>query len=149
MSTDILLQLGDFLLGVWWQDLYSGHRKTLHSAKHTKSTKQSEKPLCGSTSCAAALRRAAHQMMGLGQSLWDPNSLMKGGKPRGNLPGSNCGSVCQSGAEVSSTRRWFPWVSLKRSLWVGAWNVLSLIENNHLSLLSSELKRLDIGIAAL
>ena len=31
----------------------------------------------------------------------------------------------------------------------GAWNVLSRREDDHLSLLSSELKRLDIGIAAL
>ena len=32
---------------------------------------------------------------------------------------------------------------------MGAWNVLSLREDDHLSLLSSELKRLVIGIAAL
>ena len=32
---------------------------------------------------------------------------------------------------------------------MGAWNVLSLREDDHLSLLSAELKRLDIGIAAL
>ena len=32
---------------------------------------------------------------------------------------------------------------------MGAWNVLSLREDNHLSLLSSELKHLDIGIASL
>ena len=32
---------------------------------------------------------------------------------------------------------------------MGAWNVLSLREDDHLSLFSSELKRLDIGIAAL
>ena len=32
---------------------------------------------------------------------------------------------------------------------MGAWNVLSRREDDHLSLLSSELKRLDIGIAAL
>ena len=32
---------------------------------------------------------------------------------------------------------------------MGAWNVLSLREDDHLSLLSSELKCLDIGIAAL
>ena len=32
---------------------------------------------------------------------------------------------------------------------MGAWNVLSLREDDHLSLLSSELKRLDIRIAAL
>ena len=42
-----------------------------------------------------------------------------------------------------------PQVNLRRSLRVGAWNVLSLREDDHLSLLSSELKRLDIGIAAL
>ena len=38
---------------------------------------------------------------------------------------------------------------LLRSLLVGAWNVLSLREDDHLSLLSSELKCLNIGIAAL
>ena len=32
---------------------------------------------------------------------------------------------------------------------MGAWNVLSRREDDHLSLLSSELKRLDIGIVAL
>ena len=32
---------------------------------------------------------------------------------------------------------------------MGAWNVLSLREDDHLSLLSSELKRLNISIAAL
>ncbi len=32
---------------------------------------------------------------------------------------------------------------------MGAWNALSQREDDHLSLLSSELKRLDIGIAAL
>ena len=41
------------------------------------------------------------------------------------------------------------WVNLRQSLRVGAWNVLSLREDDHLSLLSSELKRLDIGIVAL
>ena len=50
---------------------------------------------------------------------------------------------------MSSTKRWSPWVNLRRSLRVGVWNVLSLREDDHLSLLSSELKRLDIGIAAL
>ena len=77
------------------------------------------------------------------QSLWDPHSLI-GGKVQGKFTGSDCGSVSRSGAEVSS-----PWVNLRRSLQVGAWNVLSLREDDHLSLLSSELKRLDIGIAAL
>ena len=32
---------------------------------------------------------------------------------------------------------------------MGAWNVLSRRDDDHVSLLSSELKRLDIGIAAL
>ena len=127
--------------------MHSGHRKTLHSAKH-KNAKKSENPLCGSTSCAISLCRAAHRMMGLGQSLRDPQSLMIGGKPQGNIPGSDCGRVCRSGAEVLSTRRQSSWVNLRWSLRVGAWNVLSRREDDHLSLLSSELKRLDIGIAA-
>ena len=55
----------------------------------------------------------------------------------------------RGGAEVSSTRRQSPRVNLRQSLRVGAWNVLSQREDDHLSLLSSELKRLDIGIAAL
>ena len=50
---------------------------------------------------------------------------------------------------MSSSRRRSPWVNLRQSLRVGAWNVLSRREDDHLSLLSSELKRLDIGIAAL
>ena len=57
--------------------------------------------------------------------------------------------VCQAGAEVLSTRWQSPWVNLRRSLRVGAWNVRSQREDGHLSLLSSELKRLNIGIAAL
>ena len=128
--------------------MHSGHHKTLHSAKH-KNAKKSENPLRGSTSCAASLLRAAHRMTGLGQSLQDPQSLIIGRKPRGNLPGSDCGRVCWNGAEVSSTRRQSPWVNLRWSLRVGAWNVLSLREDDHLSLLSSDLKRLNIGIAAL
>ena len=134
LSADVLLQLGYFLSGGWWQDLHSGHRKTLHSAKH-KNAKKSENPLRGSTSSAASLRRAAHRMMGLGQSLREPQSLMIGGKPRGNIPGSDCGRVCQSGAEVLSTRWRSPWVNLRRSLRVGAWNVLSLREDDHLSVI--------------
>ena len=127
--------------------MHSGHRKTLHSAKH-KNAKKSENPLRGSTSCAASLHRAAHRMTGLGQSLRDPQSLI-GGKPRGNIPGSDCRRVCRGGSEVSSIRRRSPWVNLRQSLRVGAWNVLSRREDDHLSPLSSELKRLDIGIAAL
>ena len=61
---------------------------------------------------------------------------MRGGNPQGQIA-----VVCRGGAEVSATKR--------RSLRVGAWNVLSLREDDHLSLLLSELKHLDIGIAAL
>ena len=129
--------------------MYYGHCKTLHSAKDTKNTKKSENKLRGSTSCAAGLCRAAHRMTGLGQSLRDPHSLMTEGKPWGNLPGSDCGSVCHGGAEVWSTRRQSPWVNLRRSLQLGAWIVLSLREDEHLFLLSCELKHLHIGIAAL
>ena len=50
---------------------------------------------------------------------------------------------------MSSTRQRSPWVNLRQSLRVGAWNVLSRSKDDHLSLLSSELKRLNIGIAAL
>ena len=52
-------------------------------------------------------------------------------------------------SEVSSTRWRSPWVNLRWSLRVGAWNVLSLREDDHPSLLSSEFKRLNICIAAL
>ena len=51
----------------------------------------------------------------------------------------------QSGAEVSSTRWRSPWVNLRRSLRVGAWNVLSLREDDRLSVLSSEVRRPDSG----
>ena len=60
----------------------------------------------------------------------------------GKPPGSDC-------AEVSSTRWRSRWVNLRRSLRVGAWNVQSQREDDHLSLLLSELKRLNISIAAL
>ena len=49
---------------------------------------------------------------------------------------------------MSSCRWHAPWVNLSWSLWVSAWNFLSRREDDHLSLLSSELKRLDIIIAA-
>ena len=109
-----------FFFRGWWQDLHFGHHKTLHSAKLIKNANIIENPLRGSTSCAAFLCRAAHWMMGFGQSLWDADSLIIGGKPQGNLPGSDCGRVCWGGAEVSSTRRRSPWVNLRHSLQVGA-----------------------------
>ena len=84
-------------------------------------------------------------MTGLGQSLRDPQSLMILGKPRGNIPGSECVGVelrCRPPDGVS--------LGLPETVPLGgAWNVLSRREDDHLSLLSSELKRLDISIAAL
>ena len=127
-----------FFFRGWWQDLHSGHHQILHSTKPTN-VRKSENPLRRSTSCAAALRRAAHRMTGSKQTLRDPHSLMIGGKPWGKLPGSDCGGMLRSGAEVSSTKRRSPWVNLRRSVQVGAWIVLSLREDDHLSLLSSEL----------
>ena len=44
LSADVLLQLGYFLLGGWWQDLHSGHRKTHHSTKHSRSIKKISQP---------------------------------------------------------------------------------------------------------
>ena len=88
-------------------------------------------------------------MKGLGQILWDPQSLMIGGKAQGKLPGLGCGGVCYGGAEVLSTRWRCPRVNLRWSLWVGAGNVRSQREDDHLSLFSSELMRLNISIAAL
>ena len=121
--------------------MHSGHCKTLHSTKHSRNRKKSENPLRGSTSCAASLRRAVHQMMGLRQILQD-HQTPKERNYGVTFPGSDCRRVCRSGTEVSSNRRQSPWVNLRRPLCVGAWNVLSRREDDHLSLLSSELKRL-------
>ena len=55
----------------------------------------------------------------------------------------------QGGAEVSSTRRWSPWVNLRQTLQVCAWSALSRREDDHLSLLSSEIQCYNIGIAVL
>ena len=90
--------------------------KTLHSAKHTKNAKKTENPLHGSTSFAAVLRRATHQMTGLGQSLRDLHSLMTGRNVWVNLPGSDSSGVRRGGAEVSSIRSWSPWDNLRQSL---------------------------------
>ena len=43
VSADVLLQLGYFLLGGWWQDLHSGHRKILHSTKTYEKTRSKPK----------------------------------------------------------------------------------------------------------
>ena len=109
--------------------MHSGHCKTLHSTTHTNKANKTENPLHGSTFCAAAICRAVRQTIGLRQSFRDPHYLMIGGKSWGNHAGLGCGGVCQSGAEVSSTR-WRPrWVNLRRFLWEGARNVLTCLHH--------------------
>ena len=99
--------------------------KTLHSAKHSRSIKKIRKPTLWEYLLCSFPLQCTSPDDGMGQYLWDPRSLMIGAKPRGNIPGSDCESVCRGGAEVSSTRRRSPWVNLRRSLRVRAWNVPS------------------------
>ena len=86
---------------------------------------------------------------GMGSKPSGPHSLMIVGKACGKLPVSDFSGVWQSGVEVSSTRWWSPWVKPRWSFRLGAWNVVSRREDDHLSILSSELMCLYIGIAAL
>ena len=81
---------------------------------------------------------------------------MRGEKTQGNSPGDGIGakpsgphSLMKGGITWDNLGIISPWDNLRRSLRAGAWNVLSLREDDHLSLSSSELKHLDIGIAAL
>ncbi len=53
------------------------------------------------------------------------------------------------GAKVTQTRRPEPGVNLRRALRIGFWNIPSLSQNERLPVLSGELKRLGIGVAAL
>ena len=124
--------VGLLCFGGWWQDLHSAHCKTLHSTKPTDVNK-SENRLHESTSYAAALCRAAHRMTGLGQSLQDPHSLMMGGKALGKLSVSDCRGVWWSDAGVLYTRRRSPWVNLRQSIQVGAWNIPSRREDDPLT----------------
>ena len=130
--------------------MHSGHHQTLHSAKHITNAKKAENTLHGSTFSAAAPLQGNSPDDGIGAKPLGPQYLMTVGTPQDNLPGSDCGSVCRGGAEVSPTRRQrSAWVNLRGCFRVGAWNVLSQREDDHLSLLSSELKRLDTSIVAL
>ena len=63
--------VGWLFLEGWWQDLHSSHRKTLHSAKPTNTTK-TENPLRGSTSSAAAIHREANRMRDWGKVFGTP-----------------------------------------------------------------------------
>ena len=104
-------------------------------------------PLRGSTSDAAARRRAVRRMKALRQSRKDPQRPTAGGKHGANK--SNVGRMDRVGAEVSSARRRSSRFNLRRSCRVAAWNVLSLRDDDHLPLLSRELDRLGIAVAAL
>ena len=72
---------------------------------------------------------------------------MAGGKHGANK--SRLGRMSRVGAEVSSTGRRSSRFCLRRSCRVAAWNVLSLRDDDHLPLLSRELSRLGIAVAAL
>ena len=134
VPVDVILQLGyPFLGGLWW-DFHSGHCKTPHYTKHKKTQRKLKIHSVGvSTSCSAALHRAAHQMMALGKSLWDQHSLMIGGKSQGNFPGSSCGSVCRGGAEASPTRRRSPRVNLRHSLRIRSGQVWEHVQEQHVA----------------
>ncbi len=66
----------------------------------------------------------------------------------GETAESPLGPVSTSGAGVSSTGRRSFTVNLRRATQVGTWNVLSLSSDNYLPLLSAELIRLGISVAA-
>ena len=59
------------------------------------------------------------------------------------------GALRRGGAEVSSTGPHRPPLNLRRSVRVGAWNVLSLQDDARVPALSAELSRLGIAVAAL
>ncbi len=73
------------------------------------------------------------------------------GPPGQNPPAvlSFSSSERRGGAKVTQTRRPKPGVNLRRALRVGSWNILSLSQDERLPVLSGELKRLGIGVAAL
>ena len=129
------------LKGGWRQDLHSG-RQLLFIAKLP--TSANKKLLRGSTSDAAARRRAARRMKTLRQSRKDPQRPTVGGNH-----GAGVGRVRCSGAEASLPGQRSSRFNLRRSCRVASWNVLSLRDDDHLPLLSRELGRLGIGVAAL
>ena len=107
----------------------------------TKS-KRNLNPLRGSTPDA----RIARRMKAAGQSPRDPRRPI-GGKPRssqGRFLVERCG-----GAKATSNPGTPPRLNLRRPIRVGAWNVLTLSEGSYLPVLSSELARLGVAVAAL
>ena len=121
--------------------MHSGRQLQFIAKRPTNTNK---KLLRGSTSDAAARRRAARRMKMLRQSHKDPQRQTVEGNH-----GAGVGRMCCNGAEASLPGRRSSRFNLRRSCRVASWNVLSLRDDGHLPLLSRELGRLGIGIAAL
>ena len=129
------------LIGGWWQNLHSGRQLRLIAKRPTNTNK---KLLHGSTSDAAARRRAARRMKTPRQSRKDPQCQTVEGNHRAGV-----GRVRCTDAEVSLPGRRSSWFNLRRPCRLASWNVLSLQDDDHLPLLSWELGQLGFGIAAL
>ena len=86
-------------------------------------------------------------MAATGKSLLDPRRPMEV-KPRSPQAGMGAASR-RGGAEEASAGPRSPRLNLRRSIRVGAWNVLSLQEDARVPALSAELARLGIAVAAL
>ena len=99
-------------------------------------------PLRGSTPDAKIMRR----MKAAGKSPRDPRRPI-GGNTRS--PQVGVGGVRRYGAKETSPGPGNPRLNLRRSVRVGAWNVLSLQDDARVPALSAELARLGIAVAAL
>ena len=86
-------------------------------------------------------------MTTLGHSRKDPQGLTAEGN-HGTTP-LTVGRMGRGGAEATSAGLRASRFNLRRSCRVAAWNVLTLRDDDHLPLLSRELGRLGIAIAAL
>ena len=89
-------------------------------------------------------------MTGLGSSSTRDPQILSGGNPRCTpCPGAGDFGSGRDGAKESSTLRLRHGCNLRRAIRVGTWNVLTLADDSRLPLMSDELGRLGIGIAAL
>ena len=83
------------------------------------------------------------------QSLGEPLLPIGGRAESRPALGQGGGEQRRGGAEVSGTRRHRVAVDLRRVTRVGAWNILSLSNDDRLPVLSRELSRLNVALAAL
>ena len=74
---------------------------------------------------------------------------MDGTKTRQTPPRLSAGNGAVGGTEASSIGRRSAGMNLRRPIWVGTWNVLSLTDDDHLPVLSKELSRLGLAIVGL